>query len=68
MITHVNRVLRIKGHKLFLSPYEHENVSIMVTKARVKRLMKGHKFIYSIKSIETHFNTNQTVIRWQEWL
>jgi len=67
MITHVNRVLRIKGHKLFLSPYEHENVSGLVTKARVKRLMKGHKFIYSIRSIKTDFITNQTVIRWQKW-
>jgi len=66
MIKHIKRVLRLKGHKMFLASTEFENVSIMVTKAKVKRLISNREFIYKIKEINTDFKTAQTVITWSK--
>lgn len=66
MITHIKRVLRLKGHKMFLANAEIENVSVMVSKAKVKRLIRNGDFVYKIKEINTDFNTAQTVIIWRK--
>jgi ribosomal protein L19E len=66
MKKHINRMLKIKGHKLFLSPYEFKNVSVMTTKARIKRLIGNNSFLYKIKEVNSNFETNQTVIRWKQ--
>ena len=64
MRKHIRRVLKIKGHKMFLACREVENVSIMITKARAKRFIDNHETLYKIREVNTDFNTNQSVITW----
>lgn len=66
MYKHIKRVLRLSGHKMFLKPYEHENISVMVTKAKIKRLIANNSFIYKVKEVHTDFSANQTVIIWKQ--